>query len=45
MIPIMLAKCACAGLCFCAAAVTGIAICNIYSNKTNENITQIDSIV
>lgn len=34
----MLGKCVCAGLCICAAAVTGLAISNIYmqgfKNKT-----------
>lgn len=45
MIPMMLGKCVCAGLCICAAAVTGVAISNMYSNKTNENISPIDSIV
>lgn len=44
MIPMMLAKCACAGLCFCAAAVTVIAVNHIYSTK-NENIPKLDSIV
>ena len=45
MILTMLAKCACAGLCFCAAVVSVIAVNHIYSTKTNENITKLDSIV
>ena len=46
MIPMMLAKCACVGLCFCAAAVSVIAVNNIYSTKTLDDSKQpIDSMV
>lgn len=46
MIPMMLGKCVCAGLCLCAAAATGIALNHIYSNRTlDDSKPKIDSMV